>query len=154
VQRRLDRGTTDAEIDELVARYQGDHELLFTLDSLDYLARGGRIGRASSLVGGLLNVKPILTIRDGEVVPLKRVRGSQKAFAEFAALLEAGSTDAPSLRVGIAHAAAPERLAAVEDLVRRARPSAQLEVATSLGAVVGTHAGPGTVGLFWFDDPE
>jgi len=154
VQRRLERGTSDAEIDELVARYQGDHELLFTLDSLDYLARGGRIGRASSLVGGLLNVKPILTIRDGEVVPLKRVRGSQKAFAEFAALLEAGSTDAPSLRVGIAHAAAPERLAAVEELVRRVRPSAQLEVATSLGAVVGTHAGPGTVGLFWFDDPE
>jgi DegV family protein with EDD domain len=154
VQRRLERGTTDAEVDELVARYRSGHELLFTLDSLENLARGGRIGRASSLVGGLLNVKPILTIRDGEVVPLKRVRGSAKAFAEFAALLEAGSTDAPSLRVGIAHAAAPERLAAVEELVRRARPSAQLEVATSLGAVVGTHAGPGTVGLFWFDDPE
>jgi DegV family protein with EDD domain len=153
VQRRLERGTTDAEIDELVARFQGDHQLLFTLDSLDYLARGGRIGRASSLVGGLLNVKPILTIRDGEVVPLKRVRGSAKAFAEFAALLEAGSTGAPSLRVGIAHAAAPERLAAVEELVSRVRPDAQVEVATSLGAVVGTHAGPGTVGLFWFDDP-
>ena len=88
-------------------RFRREHELLFTLDTLDYLARGGRIGRASSLVGGLLNVKPILTIRDGEVVPLKRVRGSAKAFAEFAALLEAGSTDAPSLRVGIAHAAAP-----------------------------------------------
>ena len=154
VQRRLERGTTDAEIDELVARFQGAHELLFTLDSLDYLARGGRIGRASSLVGGLLNVKPILTIRDGEVVPLKRVRGSAKAFAEFASLLEAGSTDAPSLRVGIAHAAARERLAAVEELVRRVRPNAQIEVATSLGAVVGTHAGPGTIGLFWFDDPE
>ena len=106
VQRRLERGTTDEEIDALVERFQREHELLFTLDSLDYLARGGRIGRASSLVGGLLNVKPILTIRDGEVVPLKRVRGSAKAFAEFAALLEAGSTDAPSLRVGIAHAAA------------------------------------------------
>jgi DegV family protein with EDD domain len=154
VQRRLERGTTDAEIDDLVARYRSGHELLFTLDSLDYLARGGRIGRASSLVGGLLNVKPILTIRDGEVVPLKRVRGSAKAFAEFGALLDAGSSDAPSLRVGVAHAAAPERLAAVEELVRRVRPNAQIEVATSLGAVVGTHAGPGTVGLFWFDDPE
>jgi DegV family protein with EDD domain len=154
IQRRLDRGTTDAEIDALVARYLAEHELLFTLDSLDYLARGGRIGRASSLVGGLLQVKPILTIRDGEVVPLKRVRGSAKAFAEFAALLEAGSTDAPSVRIGIAHAAAPERLTAVEELVARVRPNAQVEVATSLGAVVGTHAGPGTVGLFWFDDPD
>ena len=54
----------------------------------------------------------------------------------------------------MAHAAAPERLAAVEELVARVRPSAQVEVATSLGAVVGTHAGPGTVGLFWFDDPD
>jgi hypothetical protein len=79
VQRRLERGTTDEEIDALVERYLREHELLFTLDSLDYLARGGRIGRASSLVGGLLNVKPILTIRDGEVVPLKRVRGSAKS---------------------------------------------------------------------------
>jgi DegV family protein with EDD domain len=154
IQRRLVRGTTDEEIDALVERYRREHGLLFTLDTLDYLARGGRIGRASALAGGLLNVKPILTIRDGEVVPLKRVRGSQKAFAEFAALLETGSTDAPSLRVGVAHASAPERLAAVEELVRRVRPNAMIEVATSLGAVVGTHAGPGTVGLFWFDDPE
>jgi DegV family protein with EDD domain len=154
IQRRLVRGTTDEAIDALVERYRSEHGLLFTLDTLDYLARGGRIGRASALAGGLLNVKPILTIRDGEVVPLKRVRGSQKAFAEFAALLETGSTDAPSLRVGVAHASAPERMAAVEELVRRIRPSATIEVATSLGAVVGTHAGPGTVGLFWFDDPD
>jgi fatty acid-binding protein DegV len=60
----------------------------------------------------------------------------------------------PSLRVGLAHAAAPDRLRALEELVRRVRPQAQIEVATSLGAVVGTHAGPGTVGVFWFDDPE
>jgi fatty acid kinase fatty acid binding subunit len=154
VQRRLERGTTDEEVDALVERYRHEHRLLFTLDTLDYLARGGRIGRAAALAGGLLNVKPILTIRDGEVVPLKRVRGSQKAFAEFGALLEAGSSDGPALRIGLAHAAAPERLRAVEELVAKVRPRAQIEVATSLGAVVGTHAGPGTVGLFWFDDPD
>jgi DegV family protein with EDD domain len=154
VQRRLDRGTTDEEIDALIGRYRSEHELFFTVDTLDYLARGGRIGRAAAFAGGLLSVKPILTLRDGEVVPLKRVRGSAKAFEEFASLLGAGSTEAPSLRVGLAHAAAPDRLRALEELVRRVRPQAQIEVATSLGAVVGTHAGPGTVGLFWFDDPE
>jgi DegV family protein with EDD domain len=154
VQRRLDRGTTDDEVDAIVERYLRSHELLFTVDTLEYLARGGRIGRAAALAGSLLNVKPILTIRDGEVVPLKRVRGSAKAFEEFGALLDAGSTQAPSLRVGIAHAAAPDRLRALEQLVARIRPRAQLEVATSLGAVVGTHAGPGAVGLFWFDDPD
>ena len=153
IQRRLDRGTTDEEVDALVQRFHSEHHLLFTLDTLDYLARGGRIGRASALAGTLLAVKPILTIRDGEVVPLKRVRGAQKALEEFGAELAATSHDEPSLRIGLAHAAAPARLDALESVVRRVRPRAQLEVAAPLGAVVGTHAGPGAIGLFWFDDP-
>ena len=152
VQRRLERGTTDEEVDELVARYGRAHHLLFTVNTLEYLARGGRIGRAAALAGNLLNVKPILTIRDGEVVPLKRVRGNAKAFAEFRTLFEETSADSPRLKVGIAHAAAPERLGALRELVENLRPQAQIEVATTLGAVVGTHAGPGTVGFFWFDD--
>jgi DegV family protein with EDD domain len=154
IQRRLDRGTTDEEIDALLERYLDTHGLLFTVDTLEYLARGGRIGRAAAFAGTLLNVKPILGIEDGEVVPLKRVRGSQKAFEEFRTLLESGTDDVPSLRLGLAHAAAPERLATLEGIVRTARPQAEVEVLTSLGAVVGAHAGPGTLGLFWFDDPD
>jgi DegV family protein with EDD domain len=153
IQRRLDRGTTDEEVDAVVERFRAEHHLLFTLDTLEYLARGGRIGRAAALAGTLLAVKPILTIRDGEVVPLKRVRGAQKALEEFGTELEATSQDEPSLRVGVAHAAAPARRDALEAVVRQRRPRAQLEVAAPLGAVVGTHAGPGAIGLFWFDDP-
>jgi DegV family protein with EDD domain len=152
VQRRLERGTTNEEIDAFVERYQREHMLLFTVSTLDYLAKGGRIGRAAALAGNLLNVKPILTIRDGEVVPLKRVRGNAKAFAEFRELFESTSTDTPALKVGIAHAAAPERLDALRTLVEHVRPHAQIEIATTLGAVVGTHAGPGTIGFFWFED--
>ncbi len=154
IQRRLERGTTDEEVDALVERFTGGHTILFTVDTLEFLARGGRIGRAAALAGNLLQVKPILTIVDGEVVPLKKVRGSQKALAEFRALLEAGTEDTPSLRLALAHAAAPERLEALRTMVAEVRPHGQLDVATGLGAVVGTHAGPGTVGLFWFDDPE
>ena len=69
IQRRLERGTTDEEIDALVASYRRTHGLLFTVDTLEFLARGGRIGRAKAFAGELLNVKPILSIRDGEVVP-------------------------------------------------------------------------------------
>lgn len=152
VRRRLVRGTTDEEIDAFVERYRHQHRLLFTVNTLEYLARGGRIGRAAALAGNLLNVKPILAIRDGEVVPLKKVRGNAKAFAEFRAIFEATSSDSTSLKVGIAHAAAPERLEALRDLVERVRPGAEIQIATTLGAVVGTHAGPGTVGFFWFDD--
>ena len=152
VERRLERGTTDEEIEALVERYRATHGLLFTVDTLEFLARGGRIGRAAAFAGMLLNVKPVLGLEGGEVVPLKRVRGSQKALEELRDLLVAATADTPSLRIGLAHAAAPERVATLERLIREARPRAQFEIVTSLGAVVGTHAGPGTLGLFWFDD--
>ncbi|HZP72406.1 MAG TPA: DegV family protein [Gaiellaceae bacterium] len=152
VQRRLQRGTSDQEVDAFVAEYDKQHKLLFTVNTLEYLAKGGRIGKAAAFAGNLLNVKPILTIRDGEVVPLKRVRGNQKAFEEFRTIFEGSSSDSPTLKVGIAHAAAPERLDALRTLVERVRPHAQIEIATQLGAVIGTHAGPGTVGFFWFED--
>jgi DegV family protein with EDD domain len=152
IQRRLDRGTTDEEIDELVARYLREHGLLFTVDTLEFLARGGRIGRAKAFAGQLMNVKPILTIRDGEVLPVKRVRGNRKAFQEFVDALETQTRDEPGLRLGIAHADAPERMAELEKMVRDIRPQAQLDQETTLGAVIGAHAGPGTIGFFWFTD--
>lgn len=152
VQRRLERGTTDEEVDELVRRYVERHGLLFTVDTLEFLARGGRIGKAKAFAGQLMNVKPILSIRGGEVIPLKRVRGNRKAFQEFVDALDTQTRDAPGLRIGIAHADAPERLRELEKMVRDLRPQAQIEQETSLGAVIGAHAGPGTVGFFWFED--
>jgi DegV family protein with EDD domain len=152
VQRRLARGTTDDEIDELVGRYQDEAGLLFTVDTLEFLQKGGRIGRAAAMAGQLLNIKPILTIEDGEVLPLKRVRGNQKALHEFARLFREGSDDREGYRVGIAHADAPERVEALRALVGDIRPHAEIEHVTTLGPVVGTHAGPGTVGFFWFRD--
>ena len=152
LQLRLERGTTDEEIEALVERHRRESQLIFTLDTLDYLARGGRIGRAAAWAGELLKVKPILTIRGGEVIPLKRVRGNRRAFQEFIDAFESGSGEAQTLRAAIAHADAPDRAAALRELVGRTRPEAQLELVTTLGPVVGTHAGPGTVGLFWFDD--
>ncbi len=152
IQRRLERGTTDEEIAALVERYKDEHRLLFTVDTLEFLAKGGRIGRAAKFAGQMLHIKPILTIDDGEVLPLKRVRGNQKAMQEFVSEFTEGSTDEPGLRVGIAHADAPERATALVKMVRDVRPHAEIETVTTLGAVVGTHAGPGTVGFFWFTD--
>jgi len=153
IQRRLESGTTDEEVDTLIERYRAEAGLLFTLETFEYLMRGGRVGRARGWAGELLHIKPILTIADGEVVPVKRVRGNRKAFLEFATAFEADTHDSPSLRVGIAHADAPERAQALVELARRTRPAAEIDLVTTLGPVVGAHAGPGTVGLFWFDDP-
>jgi len=153
IQRRLDKGTTDDEIDRLIRRFKEDAGLIFTVDTLEFLRRGGRIGRASAWAGQLLHVKPILTI-EREVIPLKRVRGNQKAMQEFVSAFTSSTEDTPTLKVGIAHADAPERAEQLKKMVHAERPSAEVEIVTSLGAVVGTHAGPGTVGFFWFDDRE
>ncbi|MGH3054220.1 MAG: DegV family protein, partial [Gaiellaceae bacterium] len=99
IQRRLERGTSDEEIDALVERYQRERGLLFTVDTLEFLQRGGRIGKAAAFAGTLLHVKPILSIRDGEVQPIKRVRGERKAFAELASALETETEDEPAYRL-------------------------------------------------------
>jgi DegV family protein with EDD domain len=152
IQRRLEQGTTDEEIGELAARHRRDGGLLFTVDTFEYLVRGGRVGRARGWAGELMHIKPILTIEEGEVVPVKRVRGNRKAFLEFASTFEGDTRDSPSLKVGIAHAEAPERAEALRKMVRERRPSAEIEQIATLGPVLGAHAGPGTVGFFWFDD--
>ena len=154
IQRRLERGTTDEEIDALITRYLRERGLLFTVDTLEFLQRGGRIGKAAAFAGALLQVKPILSISDGEVEAIKRVRGERKAFAELAAALETETRDEPGYRLGVAHAAAPERAAELEALVREQRPNAELELVVTLGAVIGAHAGPGTLALFWFRDRD
>jgi DegV family protein with EDD domain len=150
IQELLARGTTDEEIEALAALHRERAGILFTVDTLEFLAKGGRIGRARALMGNLLNVKPILAIEAGEVVPVTRVRGRTKAFEEFRRRFEAATTDGPGLGIGIAHAEAQEAVQELQAIVLASRPQAEVKLVTSLGAVVGTHAGPGTVGFFWF----
>ena len=152
IQRRLARGTTDEEIEKLVDRFHQDADVLFTVETLEYLQRGGRIGRAAAIAGSLLNVRPILSVDDGVVVAVARVRGRQKALAEFERRFVEATTDGTGLRVAIAHADAAEWVGALSEIVWRVRPKAEIEFTAALGAVVGTHAGPGAVGFFWFQD--
>ena len=152
IDRRLARGTTDAELEELVERFTRTNRVVFTTATLEYLQKGGRIGKAQALAGSLLNVKPILEIRHGVVEPVGRVRGRQKALEEFARLFTEDTEDAEGLHTAIAHANAPEWVEVLTDLVAKTRPQATVDLVQLLGAVVGTHAGPGAVGFFWFQD--
>jgi DegV family protein with EDD domain len=152
LQRRLERGTTEEELQEVVESFRGSRGLLFTVETLEYLVRGGRIGKAQGLAGQLLSVKPILHFDEGEVAPLKRVRGRAKALAELERLFVEATEDTPDLHVGLGHAESPGD---AEELVRRirtARRQCSVDVVTTLGPVIGTHGGPGTLGLFWFQD--
>jgi DegV family protein with EDD domain len=152
VQRRLAAGTTDEEIAALIDRFKRESGVVFTVGTLEYLQKGGRIGRAQALAGTILNVRPILGVDDGCVLPIGKVRGRQKALEEFGRVFTAATEDRPGLRLAIAHADAPEWIELVTDLAARTRPRGEFELVESLGAVVGTHAGPGAVGFFWFQD--
>jgi DegV family protein with EDD domain len=154
IQRRLEHGTDDDEVDALVERFRRQRGLLFTVDTLDYLVRGGRVGKAQGIAGQLLSVKPILAFDDGEVAPLKRVRGRQKALAELERLFAESTDDGPNLHVGIGHAAAEAEARDLLERLRASRPRASYDVFTTLGPVIGAHGGPGTLGLFWFQDDD
>ena len=152
IDRRLGRGSTDEEVEQLVERFLRENGVVFTVGTLEYLQKGGRIGKGQALAGSLLNVKPILSVEDGVIVPIARARGRQKALKEFEQLFVAQSEDREGLRVAIAHANAPEWIGELTELVTQHRPQATIDLIEPLGAVVGTHAGPGSVGFFWFQD--
>ncbi|HJR94910.1 MAG TPA: DegV family protein [Gaiellaceae bacterium] len=154
IQRRLARGTTDEEISALVERFHAHCDVLFTVETLEYLQRGGRIGKAQAVAGSLLNLRPVLSVEEGEVVAVARVRGKQKALAEIERRFVEATTDGPGLRVAVAHADTEEWVGTLSELAWRVRPNAEVEFTSTLGAVVGTHAGPGAVGFFWFQDTD
>jgi DegV family protein with EDD domain len=154
IQRRLARGTTDEELSTLIDRFYEHSDVLFTVETLEFLQRGGRIGKAQALAGSLLNLRPVLSVENGEVIAAARVRGKQKALAEFERRFVEATTDGSGLRVAIAHADAEEWVGTLSELAWRVRPNAEIEFTSTLGAVVGTHAGPGAVGFFWFQDTD
>ena len=108
IQRRLARGTTDEEIGALIERFREENGVVFTVATLEYLQKGGRIGRAQALAGTLLNVKPILSIDDGVVAPDRQGAGAPEGARGVRPRLHVGERRRPGLRLGIAHADAPE----------------------------------------------
>jgi DegV family protein with EDD domain len=120
----------------------GRTRVLGVVDTLDHLQRGGRIGGAAALVGSLLSVKPVIEVREGVVEQESRQRTRGRALGYLVAKVAA---DAPLERLAVCNGAAPD----IDAIVERLRPI-EVEhelVVTDLGPVVGTHAGPGAIGI-------
>ena len=150
IQELLERGTTDEEIEALVDAHRERARILFTVDTLEFLAKGGRIGRGKALMGSLLNVKPILAIEDGEVVPVTRARGRAKAFEEFRKRFEAATTDGPGLGIGIAHARGRGRGRPAAGDRPRCAPAGGGEARHDPRRRRRHARRAGTIGFFWF----
>jgi DegV family protein with EDD domain len=122
---------------------------LFLVDTLEYLARGGRIGRAQAMMGGLLGIKPILGVVDGEVAAVDRVRGGRAAQPRMLEILKKRIEPGQPVVAGVSHGNAPAWADHLEKLVREAFSVLEL-VQAEVGPVVGTHGGPGLVSVSLF----
>jgi DegV family protein with EDD domain len=121
-------------------------DLLFYVDTLEHLRRGGRIGAAAALFGTALAVKPLLHVVDGEIAPLEKVRTASKAVARLEELVVERAGDAP-VDLAVHHLAAHERAAALADRLRYRLPHLGDLHLSEVGAVVGAHVGPGLLGV-------
>jgi DegV family protein with EDD domain len=122
--------------------------VLFYVDTLEHLRRGGRIGAASALLGSALAIKPILAVRGGRILPVEKVRTSSRAIARIVAMV------AERVRVGglvvdiaVHHLDARSRAEQIAAELRRVVPGSPRVIIVELGAVVGAHVGPGTVAI-------
>ncbi|RDW19937.1 DegV family protein [Oceanobacillus chungangensis] len=147
-----------ASIKEIVddATYQAKHMVhLFTVDDLEYLYRGGRVSKTAAFVGTLLKIKPLLHVDDGKLIPLEKIRGSKKVFGRMLDMMEERGADFKNQKIGICHSDDLERATQLAN-----RISEKFEIAVDdieivmIGAVIGAHVGPGTIGLFFSNKPN
>lgn len=119
-----------------------------TVDTLDYLHRGGRIGGARKLLGTALKIKPILTVREGIVQEGGKVRTRKKALLQLVENVAKHTEGKPNIRLSALHAAAPQDAAYLLDMAKERLTPEETHL-TELSPVVGAHVGPGSVGLAW-----
>ncbi len=127
--------------------------LLFIVNTLEYLQRGGRIGKAQALLGTLLGIKPILFLDRGEVAPLDRVRGGRRVQPRLIEVLKERVDPKRPVFAAVAHASAPKWGARMRELLVKSFQIVEL-VEGEIGPIVGTHVGPGCVGASVFQPTE
>jgi DegV family protein with EDD domain len=143
----LAAGTTPEAVEAFLDDHRRHARCFFSVPALEYLQRGGRIGAARAFLGQMLNVRPVLSLEDGELRALTRVRGPHKLAGALVAQVLNASQGWDQVRILIAHAVAPEAAAELGRLVVAARPGVDIARVLSFGAVIGSHAGPGALGI-------
>ncbi len=123
--------------------------MIQTADTLRYLYMGGRIGKAQHLLGSLLSIKPVIGMKDGEIVALGTARSRLKAYRRIVDLMQERVGDGTRIKVAFTHVAAPEHLEKLKSMVT-ARFDCSEVIVTELSPALAVHSGPGTVGVSFF----
>ncbi|MGA7672727.1 MAG: DegV family protein [Nitrolancea sp.] len=131
------------EIRERVESRKSGVWVVAVIETLEYLRRGGRIGAASAFLGSALQIKPVIQVKDGEILPLERVRTFKRGLERMLALT---NEHAPFDRLAVLHLGAPEGAARLIDQLRERQPNTEILLG-QMGTVVGTYGGPGIMGV-------
>lgn len=125
-------------------------EHLFSVDDLDHLAKGGRVSKASAFLGGLLNIKPLLNVEDGKLVPIEKIRGRKKLLRRMIELMRERGQSLDSQVVAISHADDEETAAEMKEMIMMEFGTKEV-VVNPIGAAIGSHTGPGTIAIFFLN---
>jgi DegV family protein with EDD domain len=140
-------GVTRQELADQLEEMKQRIHIFFAVDTLEYLAKGGRIGNAKAFLGTLLKVKPILSLQDGAIEPLEQVRTRRKALDRMLDLVvERASSNGTEAKVAVAHALALEEAGRCKSELLDRLDCGDLALA-EIGPVIGTHTGPGVIGI-------
>lgn len=123
-------------------------EHLFTIEDLEFLATGGRLSRSSAFFGGLLNIKPFLHVDDGKLVPLEKIRGKKKLLKRMLDVMEERGVDLDNQLIGISHGDDEETAMEMKKMIEERFGTKKFYIRL-IGAVVASHAGPGTLAVFF-----
>lgn len=151
VARALKEGSTYKEAAQLARELIPFTHAIFVVDTLEYLHRGGRIGGAQRLLGSLLSMKPLLHLEEGRIEPLARIRTKRKAVEKLLDVVAADTEGKGNLHASVIHAAAPEDAERFKQQVIERLDPVEL-IITELSPVVGTHTGPGLVGMGYYTE--
>ncbi|MFZ5351914.1 MAG: DegV family protein [Bacillota bacterium] len=144
------KGVEAAEIVKALEDSRGRMRHIFIVDTLKYLQKGGRISFTASVLGSILNVKPILTVTDGKLVMLDKARGIKKALSVVFDMIESKQWTLDNKIIGINHTAAAEQAEMLKEMIMSKYNISEVIIG-EVGSVVATHAGPGAV-AFYFEE--
>lgn len=143
----------NAAKDEILrdVQFRANHmEHLFTVEDLDYLAKGGRVSKASAFLGGLLNIKPVLNVEDGKLVPIEKIRGKKKVLRRLIELAYERGENLSNQIIGISHADNEETALEVKAMLEEEFQPREVYI-SSIGSAIGAHTGAGTISIFFLN---
>lgn len=144
-------GQDAAQVVRLVEGLIPKMNIIFTVETLDYLRKGGRIGRAAALVGSALRIKPVLQVEEGEVGPLERPRTRRRAVRRLLDLMGQRVGASQTVHAAVLHCDVPDEAEALAEQVAARFDCVEL-LTTDAGPIIGTHAGPGTLGVVFYTE--